>query len=151
MRIVCSVVISQVRRGILDPVSWRHRIAVVLLVVFAGLPVSGTVCAMVCDSASSAVTTHHSGDQECDQSVQPTTGPQIGGYHEHDCSTHQGAVRQAITTAAERADVTAKVAPLATQGIPIEFVALRAATTLIEDSSPPGTAPATATPLVLRV
>ena len=35
-------------------VSWRHRIAVVLLTALAGLPVSGTVCAMVCESASNA-------------------------------------------------------------------------------------------------
>ena len=92
-------------------VQWRHRIAVVPLAVLAGLPVSGAVCAMVCESASSAAATHHGSGQKCEDPAPPPSGPQISGSPEHDCSTHDGAIRQASTTAAERADVTTKSAP----------------------------------------
>ena len=35
----------------------------------------------------------------------------MSGHSEHDCRTHDGAIRQAATTAAERADVKATTAP----------------------------------------
>ena len=132
-------------------VQWRHRIAVVLLTVLAGLPVSGTVCAMVCESASSTATTHHGSGQKCEDPAPPSSGPQISGYPEHDCSTHDGAIRQASTTAAERADVTTKLAPIIIGAAAIESVVLRNPQTFFDYSSPPGTAPPTTTPLVLRV
>ena len=131
-------------------VQWRHRIAVVLLTVLAGLPVSGTVCAMVCESASSAATAHHGPGQKCEHPAPPSSGPQISGYPEHDCSTHDGAIRQTSTTAGERADLTTKSAP-------IIFGAVRTESVVFRDSrifgyiSPPGSAPPTTTPLVLRV
>ena len=133
-------------------VSWRHRIALVLLTVLAGLPVSGMLCAMVCESASSAVAAHHgSGSgQKCEEPAPPSTGPQVSSHSEHDCNTHDGAVRQAAT-AAERADMTAKSAPLMIGTVQIESVALRAYQTFLDYTSPPGTAPPTTTPLVLRV
>jgi hypothetical protein len=130
-------------------VSWRHRIALVLLTVLAGLPVSGTVCAMVCESASSAVATHHGSGQKCEEPASPSTGPQTSGHSEHDCS-YDGAVRQAATTAAERADMTAKSAPLMIGAVQIEL-ALRVSQTFLGYSSPPDTAPPPTTPLVLRV
>ena len=132
-------------------VQWRHRIAVVLLAVLAGLPVSGMVCAMVCESASSAATTHHGSGQKCEDPAPPSSGPQISGHPEHDCSTHDGAIRQASTTAAERADVTKKSAPIIIGAAAIESVVLRNPQTFFDYSSPPGTAPPTTTPLVLRV
>ena len=132
-------------------VSWRHRIAVVLLTALAGLPVSGTVCAMVCESASSAVATHHGSGQKCEEPAHPSTGPQISGHSEHDCSTHDSVVRQATTTAAERADMTAKSAAPIIVAVQIESVAVRDSQTFLDHSSPPGTAPPTTTPLVLRV
>jgi hypothetical protein len=132
-------------------VSWRNRIAVALLTVFAGLPVSGTVCAMVCDSASSALASHHGSGQKCEEPAPPPTGTQISGLSEHDCSTHDSAIRQAATTAAERADITAKAAPLMIGAVQSESVTLRDSETFFEYSSPPDTAPPTTTPLVLRV
>ncbi len=132
-------------------VQWRHRIAVVLLTVLAGVPVSGTVCAMVCESTSSATATHHGSGQKCEAPAPPSSGPQITGFLEHDCSTHDGAIRQASTTAAERADVTTKSTPIIIGAVAIESVALRNPQSFFDYSSPPGTAPPTTTPLVLRV
>ena len=130
---------------------WRHRIAVVLLTVLAGLPVSGAVCAMVCESASSAAAAHHGSGQKCEDPAPPSSGPQISGYPEHDCSTHDGALRQASTTAAERADVTTKSAPIVIGAVRTESVAFRNSQIFFDYSSRPGTAPPTTTPLVLRV
>jgi hypothetical protein len=132
-------------------VQWRYRIAVVLLTVLAGLPVAGTVCAMSCESASSAAATHHGSGQKCEDPAPPSSGPQISGYPEHDCSTHDGAIRQASTTAAERADMTAKAAALMIGAVAIESIVLRDIQTFFDYSSPPSTAPPTTTPLVLRV
>lgn len=131
-------------------VQWRYRIAVVLVTLLTGLPVSGAVCAMVCDSASSAAATHHGAGQKCEEPARPSGGPQIGGHSEHDCSTHDGAIRQATTTAAERADMTAKSAPSMISAVQIESVVLIDSQTFFDYSSPPG-APPTTTPLVLRV
>lgn len=130
---------------------WRHRIAVALLTVLAGLPISGMVCATTCDSASSAVAIHHGSGQKCDEPARPSGGTQLDGYTDHDCSTHDGAMRQASTTAAGRADVTATAAPLMLAVVSIESVALRDSKTFFDDSSPPGPVPLTTTPLVLRV
>ncbi len=132
-------------------VQWRHRIAVVLLTVLAGLPLSGTVCAMVCESASSAAATHHGSGQKCEDPAPPSSGPQISGYTEHDCSTHDGAIRQATTTATERADLTTKSAPIIIGAAAIVSVVPRNPQTFFDYSSPSGTAPSTTTPLVLRV
>jgi len=132
-------------------VSWRHRIAIVLLTVLAGLPASGMVCAMVCASASSAVATHHGSGQKCGEPARPSTGPQVSGHSEHDCSTHDGAVRQATTTAAERADMTVKSVPLWIGAVQIASVALRDSQSSLDYLSPSGTAPPATTPLVLRV
>jgi hypothetical protein len=132
-------------------VPWRHRIAVVLLTVLAGLPISATACALVCESATNAGATHHGSGSECDESAQPPSGPLISGQSEHDCSTHSGLLRPATTTPAERADLTAKSAPLVLAAAQVESVSLRDSHTFLDYSSPPGTAPPTTTPLVLRV
>ena len=132
-------------------VQWRHRIAVVLLAVLAGLPVSGAVCAMVCESASSAAATHHGSGQKCEDPAPPSSGPQISGYPEHDCSTHDAALRQATTTAAERADLSAASAPLLITVLHSTVRPLPASESVFDYNAPPGTAPPTTTPLVLRV
>ena len=74
----------------------------------------------------------------------------MSGQSEHDCSTHDGAIRQATTTPAERADVTAKSVPFMLGVVQIESVTLPDSHTFLDYSSPPGTAPPTTTPLVLR-
>ncbi len=129
----------------------RHRIAVVLLTVLAGLPISATACALVCESATNAGATHHGSGSECEESAQPPSGPLISGQSEHDCSTHSGLLRPSTTTPAERADLTAKSAPLVLGAAQVESVSLRDSLTFLDYSSPPGTAPPTTTPLVLRV
>ena len=49
-------------------VSWRHRISLVLLIVLTALPVSGTVCAMLCDSAAATrAAAHHGSGKPCDE------------------------------------------------------------------------------------
>ena len=75
----------------------------------------------------------------------------MSGHPEHDCSTHDGAFRQATTTAPERTDLTAKSAPLMIGAIQIESVARRDSQRFFNYSSPPDTAPPTTTPPVLRV
>ena len=132
-------------------VPWRHRIAVVLLTVLAGLPISGTVCALACESTSNADATHHGSGRECDEPTQPSSAPQVSGQSEHDCSTHGGLLRPATTTPAERADLTAKSAPLVIGAAQVESVSPRDSHIFLDYSSPPGTAPPTTTPLVLRV
>ena len=139
------------KSGYTRSVSWRHRIAAVLLTVLAGLPVSGTVCAMVCDSASTAAAAHHGSGQKCEEPARAASGPQVVGHTEHDCSTHDAAVRHATMTAAERADLTTKSAPLMIGVVQIESATLHDSRTFFDYSSPPGTAPPTTTPLVLRV
>ena len=71
----------------------------------------------------------------------------MSGHSEHDCSTHDGAFRQATTTAPERTDMTA----LMIGAVQIESVARCDSQTFFDYSSPPDTAPPTTTPLVLRV
>jgi hypothetical protein len=132
-------------------VPWRHRIAVLLLTVLAGLPALGTVCALACESASSAVAGHHGTGQECDEPAPPTSGPQISGQPKHDCSTHAGIVGQPTTAPAERTDLTAKSAPPMMGAVQFESISLRDSNAFLDYSSPPGTAPPTTTPLVLRV
>jgi hypothetical protein len=132
-------------------VPWRHHIAVVLLTVVAGLPISATVCALACESTLSADASHHGSGRECEEPTQPSGAPQISGQSEHDCSTHDGVVRQATTTPAERADLTAKSAPPVIGVAQVESVSLRDSHTFLDYSSPPGIAPLTTTPLVLRV
>jgi hypothetical protein len=137
--------------GYTRSVQWRHRIAVVLLAVLAGLPVSGTVCAMVCESSSSTAATHHGSGQKCEDPAPPSSGPQISGYSEHDCSTHDGAIRQASTTAVERGDVTMKSVPIIIGAVRTESDIFRDRQIFVDYTSPPGTAPPTTTPLILRV
>ena len=49
-------------------VSWRHRISLVLLIVLTALPVSGTVCTMLCDSAAATrAAAHHGSGKPCDE------------------------------------------------------------------------------------
>jgi len=137
--------------GYTQHVSWRHRIAIVVLTVLAGLPVAGTACALACDSASSAVAAHHGSGQECEEPARPSTGTQISGASGHDCSTHDAGIRQVATTAAERADVTAKSVPSVISTVQTTFETLHAVRSIFDYTAPPGTAPPTTTPFVLRV
>ena len=131
-------------------VGWKQRVSVVVLMVFVSLPVSGTLCAMICDSAAAAASTHHGSDKNCEEAARPSTGAQIEGASNHDCGDHDAAVRQIASTAAERVELKAAAIVFALAGH-TSFSSLPLSAPVIDDTSPPGTAPRTTTPLVLRV
>jgi hypothetical protein len=128
----------------------QRSISIVVLAVLTALPVSGTVCAVLCDSAATAsASAHHGSGKKCEEPARPSSEVQIQGVSEHDCSTHDAVVRQTSTAAAERASGVA--APLlAVAPVHVAVRALPALETAFAHSAPPGTAPPT-TPLVLRV
>ena len=136
-------------------VSWRYRISLVLLLLLTALPVSGTVCAMLCDSAAATrVAAHHASGKPCDdeQASTPSSGPQMrGGTAGHDCSDHDAAMREAATTTATRADSVA--APSLLVAVPVHgsISNLTDADAVFDYRTPPGSTPPTASPLVLRV
>ena len=133
-------------------VSWRHSISIMVLAVVTALPVSRTVCAMLCDSsAATRGPAHHGSRKSCEEQTTSPSDLQIIGASEHDCSSHAAGIRQTATTTPIRADrLTA----------PSLWVAGRvySAITNLSDSDavfdyrpPPGSIPLTASPLVLRV
>jgi hypothetical protein len=132
-------------------VTWRHRIAIVVLTVLASLPIAGSACAMACSSTSSAAARHHGSGLTCDESARPSTDIEIGEASGHGCGTHDTALRQVATTAPERLDVTAGSTRLAIAASHEIFEALRHLRPIAGDTAPQGTTPPTATPLVLRV
>jgi hypothetical protein len=134
-------------------VSWRHRISLVLLLLLTALPVSGTVCAMLCDSAAATrAAAHHTSGKPCDdeQAATPASGPQMrGGTAGHDCSDH-AAMRRASLTTATRADSVAGPSLLVAP-VHDSISNLTDANAVFDYRSPPGSTPPTASPLVLRV
>jgi hypothetical protein len=122
-----------------------------VLTVLTALPVSGTVCAMVCDSPAKTAASHHGSGKNCEEPARPSTGVQLRGVSEHDCSTHDPAVRQVATTAAERADLTAPSSPLAVAVLHSTATVTTDSESIFDYSAPQGTAPPTTAPLVLRV
>jgi hypothetical protein len=134
--------------GYTRSVAWRHRIALLLLLTLTGMPVGGTVCALMCES--SQTTSHHGTDGSCEEPAR-SSGQQIGGASGHDCSTHDASMRLVATTAAERTDLSAKAAPAVVGRTEDEVVTLHVAESLFDYAAPPGTAPRTTRPAVLRV
>jgi hypothetical protein len=135
-------------------VSWRHRISLVLLAVLTALPVSGTVCAMLCDSAAATrVAAHHASGKPCDdeQATTPSAGPQMRSTAGHDCSDHDAAVREAATTTATRADGVRGPSLLVAVAVRDSISSLTDADAVFDYRTPPGSTPPTASPLVLRV
>jgi len=131
----------------------QRTISFVVLSILTALPVSGTLCAMLCNSAAaSRAAAHHASGKPCDeeQATTPSSGPQLRGASGHDCSDHEVAVREAATTAT-RADsvpgpsVLAAVAVHDTISNPVDSDAV------FDYRTPPGSTPPTASPLVLRV
>lgn len=131
-------------------VSWKQRVSVVVLVLITSLPVSGTLCAMMCDSAAATASTHHGSDRNC-EAARPSTGVQIEGATNHDCSNHDAAVRQIASTAPERVELKAAAIAFALSAGHMSFRSLPLSAPTFDDGSPPGTAPRTTTPLVLRI
>ena len=132
-------------------VSWKQQISVVVLVLFTWLPVSPTLCAMLCDSAAAAASSHHGSDRNCEEATHPSPDVQIEGVTDHDCSDHAAAVRYITSSAPER--VAPRVAAIVFALSPghVSFRSLHLSAPTFDDASPPGTAPRTRIPSVLRV
>ena len=134
--------------------SWKRPVSICILAMMAALPVSGAVCTMLCDSPRSnsvLASGHHHGTKHAAAPASASNEAQIQGVSQHDCSNHDAAVRQVSTTAAERADWGTTVAPLLTTVVQETSETLTKLKPHFEYSAPPGTAPPTTTPLVLRV
>ena len=131
-------------------VSWKRKITILVLTVLTALPVSGTVCAMVCESAGKTAASHHGSGKNCEEAARPSAEVQIGGVSEHDCSTHDAAMRELATTAAERGHLTTASTALALAVVHSTTKILTDPQSVFDYSAPPGTAPPTATPQVLR-
>lgn len=86
----------------------NRTISAVLLAVIVGLPVSGSVCAVVCARAAQMASHHHAhatseASANCHESS--TAGPSVTAAG-HDCSTHDGMLREAVASlTAVRGDV----------------------------------------------
>jgi hypothetical protein len=136
-------------------VSWRHRISVVLLLLLTALPVSGTVCTMLCDSAADTrATAHRTSEKPCDheQAATPSPGPQMrGGTAGHDCSDHDAAMREAATTTATRAHSVPGPSLLVAVPVHDSISKLTDSDAIVDYRTPPGSTPPTASPLVLRI
>ena len=135
-------------------VSWRHRISLVLLIVLSALPVSGAVCAMLCDSAAAtSAAAHHASGKPCDdeQATTPSSGPQVRGTAGHDCSDHDAAVREAATTTATRANSVPGATLLVAVSVHDSISNLTDSDAVFNYRTPPSSTPPTASPLVLRV
>ena len=135
-------------------VSWRHRISLVLLIVLTAIPVWGTVCAMLCDSAAATrAAAHHGSGKPCDdeQATTPSSVPQMRGTAGHDCSDHDAAMREAATTTATRADSVSGPSLLVAVPVHDSISNLTHSDAVFDYRTPPGSTPPTASPLVLRV
>ena len=135
-------------------VSWRRPIGFVVLAILTALPVSGAVCAILCDSASSSAAIasghHHGSSHSAEAPARSSTDDQISGFSEHDCRSHDGALRLVSTTAAERTSWGVTWIALVLATVPATFEASTALEHR-EYGTPPGTAPPPTTPRVLRV
>ena len=132
-------------------VSWRHRISLVLLIVLTAIPVSGTVCAMLCDSeAATRAAAHHGSGKPCDDEQATPRRVRRCAAHGHDCSDHDAANRVAATTTATRADSVPGPSLLAAVPVHDSISDLTDSDAVFDYRTPPGNPP-TASPLVLRV
>jgi hypothetical protein len=132
----------------------QRTVSIVVLSILTALPVSGTLCAMLCNSAAaSRAAAHHASGKPCDeeQATTPSSGPQLRGASGHDCSDHEVAVREAATTTATRADGVPGPSLLAGVAVHDTISNLVDSDEVFDYRTPPGSTPPTASPLVLRV
>jgi hypothetical protein len=132
-------------------VGWKERVSVVVLVLFAALPVSGTLCAMTCDSAAAAASTHHGSGESCREAARSSAGVQIEGASDHDCSNHGASVRQFTSTAPERVELKPTTIVSALSADHANFHSSPLSVRTIDEANPPGTSRRATIPLVLRV
>ena len=139
---------SHLRARYTQDVGWNVRtISITMLMVLSLLPLSGTLCAVVCDIARAEGSGHHHGaSQEADQSAPDAhfdAGPSA-----HPCD-HSTAILQ-FTTAAERTQVATTVQPSVLVSVET-FTAPTIRRTRAAAGAPPGSPPTSSTPLVLRI
>jgi hypothetical protein len=151
-------------------VNWRHRIAVVMLMCLAALPLAGTICAMTCLSGTTAVAAHHQDGQDCESSMPASalartsessesvassesarSEAKIGALSAYHCGTHDAALPQVVATDVRRADLAVIAAPATSDPIDPLFGSVDTLDSVFQYTPPHGTAPPTTTPLVLRV
>jgi hypothetical protein len=136
-------------------VIWRHRIAALLLIVFAALPAARVFCATTCFTASTDMAGHHSvAARQCEDASSASFGARIGGRSQHDCLNHDVAVLEIAATPAHRADVIVVTGPTLPGGAVFPELAILVAhrsRASFSYTPPPVAPPSTATPLVLRV
>ncbi|HEU4891620.1 MAG TPA: hypothetical protein VFT47_08720 [Vicinamibacterales bacterium] len=130
--------------------SWRHRTAAVVLFVLTALPVGRILCAVDCGFASTPQATHHASGQSCEQPAPPSSGPKVEGDAPDRCGSHDGDLTQIAATRTERGDSASS------SGVFIDAIATGPITPLarispLDYTAPPGTAPPTTLPIVLRV
>ena len=132
----------------------QRTISIAVLTILTALPVLGTLCAMLCDSAAATrAAAHHASGKPCDeeQATPPSSGLQLRGTSGHDCSDHEVAVREAATATSPRADSLPGPSLLAAVAVHDTISSLVESDEVFDYRAPPGSTPPTASPLVLRV
>jgi hypothetical protein len=125
-------------------VTWRARVALLALAVVGLLPVSGTVCALLCSTGLPASHAHHEAGHTMDHSPSPSS-LRWAVADGHDCAAHDRVVRPAAAPVASRADA-AMLVPPADLSILVSLLASREPLAIPEyvrsaGATPPGTAP----------
>lgn len=133
------------------PVSWRHRISIVVLTVLTASPASGTFCAMLCDAAAATTAAHHGSRRNCEEQDTPLSGLQTPGASGHDCSNHDARAGHVATTMATRSDIV--TAPSLLAAVPVHSAPgnLPDSNAAFDYRPPPGSTPLTVSPLVPRI
>ena len=135
----------------------QKMLGIVVLSALAGLPVSGAVCAALCDPSGSTGATgptgramSHGSEASCHETSAPAQ-LRLGGISEHDCGHHTGNLPEVSATLA-MARVHSGV-PVLTQASPFGHAIPHSfsVTRTRARSSLPLSPSATSTRLVLRV
>jgi len=130
-------------------VNWRQSASAVVLVVLAAVPVLSTLCSAGCDSPAEAVSAHHGSGANCAEASRSSGDPAIAPLP-HDCAVHTAAAEVA-TMPVQRSHLSAAPGPLAAAIVETTFNPVVSVVSAIHCASPPGSAPASTIPLVLRV
>ncbi|MEO7276111.1 MAG: hypothetical protein ABIX28_18175 [Vicinamibacterales bacterium] len=132
----------------------QRTIGIVVLFILSALPVSGTLCAVLCDStAASRAAAHHGSGTPCNDGpdAASSSGLQVRNTAGHDCSAHDAVRREAATTAAARADSVSGPSLLVAVNVHRSLSNLAGSDAVFDYRTPPASTQPTAFPLVLRV
>jgi hypothetical protein len=124
--------------------------SLLVVLVLTALPVSATLCAILCDLDPPATAAHHGPGKTCDGPARSADDVRMGGIAVHECGNHGVAIRHLATTAAARGGLAATSVPADAPAAYAAFAPLPDFKSIFRYTSPPGPAPPT-TPLVLRV